>query len=94
MIASVVTVINIVSFLVGQYLVTRRNGLGFFIWAGSNLMVVVLNIANGSFATACMFIVYCLANLCSVGVWFKEKGEGRGVPSTSPGGSTPVARSA
>jgi hypothetical protein len=57
-------------------------------------MVVVVNIASGSHATACMFIVYCLANLCSVGVWLKERGGGRGVPFTSPGDSTPATRSA
>lgn len=67
-----ITAISILSFFIGQWLVTRHCCSGFFIWAASNLMVALLHFAKGDFSTACMFTVYFLANSSSVVAWVKQ----------------------
>jgi nicotinamide riboside transporter PnuC len=69
----VTAIINISAFAIGQFLVTRRHWVGFLIWAASNLMVAAVCIARGEWATACMFIVYCVANVWSMIAWSPRK---------------------
>jgi len=64
-----VAIISIISFFVGQALVTKRCCVGFLVWAMSNLIVSVWKIATGDLATGCMFLVYFLSNAHSLRVW-------------------------
>ena len=70
-----VAIISIVSFFIGQALVTKRCCFGFLVWAVSNLMVAVLNFSTGDHATGCMFTVYFLTNGYSLFAWAKESVE-------------------
>ena len=64
-----VAAISIVSFFVGQVLVTRRSCYGFLIWAASNLLVACVSLCSGDVATAGMFATYTLANAWSLLSW-------------------------
>ena len=66
-----IAIISIISFFVGQALVTKRCCAGFLVWALSNLMVAVLKFASGDPSTGSMFVVYFLANACSLKAWAK-----------------------
>jgi hypothetical protein len=68
-----IATISILSFFVGQWLVTKRNCTGFFIWGLSNLMVAAEKFACGDSSTACMFLIYFLANAYSLMNWAKAK---------------------
>lgn len=70
-----VATISILSFFVGQFLVTRRCCSGFLIWAVSNLLVATVNFATGDQATGCMFVTYFLANTYSLIAWAREAGQ-------------------
>jgi hypothetical protein len=67
--ASLIALIGIAAFVVGQWLVTRKHWAGFLVWAGSNLMVAVMCLAQANHPTACMFLVYFLANVYSMMAW-------------------------
>ncbi len=68
-----VAIISIISFFAGQLLVTKRCCSGFLVWAGSNLMVAVVNFAAGNHSTGCMFATYFLANSYSLVVWARHR---------------------
>ena len=76
-----VAIISILSFFVGQFLVTRRCCSGFLIWATSNLLVATVSFATGDRATGCMFVTYFLANTYSLLAWARQSGQ-TGNPST------------
>jgi len=64
-----VATISIAAFFVGQLLVTRRHWTGFLIWAMSNYLVAATCVIQANQATACMFLVYFGANVCSMVSW-------------------------
>ena len=66
-----ITIICIPSFFVGQWLVTKRSRFGFLIWGVSNLIVAAAKFTSGDLATACMFLIYFLANGYSLISWTK-----------------------
>jgi len=64
--------IGIIAFAAGQWLVTRRHWGGFLIWATSNYCFAAKFLAEGNHSTACMFLVYCAANVYSMGLWSRR----------------------
>jgi nicotinamide riboside transporter PnuC len=70
--ASLTAFIGIAAFIVGQWLVTRKQWTGFLVWAGSNLMVAAMCLVQDNRPTACMFLVYCLANVYSMIAWSRS----------------------
>ena len=65
-------ILNILLFFIGQYLITRKDRKGFMIWGFSNLLIVRVSIANDHLYTACMFIIYFLANAYSLILWARQ----------------------
>ena len=70
---AIVAIISIVSFFVGQLLVTRRCFAGFLIWAGSNLLVATFKFATGDASTGSLFLIYAAANTYSLIAWFHPR---------------------
>lgn len=69
--SAAITIICIPSFFVGQWLVTKRHRFGFLVWGLSNLIVAAAKFTSGDLATACMFLIYFLANGYSLLSWTK-----------------------
>ena len=67
-----IAVISMCAFFLGQLLVTRKCCEGFLVWAGSNLVVATWALGVGDPYTACMFAIYCGANLCSMIAWARS----------------------
>ena len=86
--ASLIALIGIAAFVLGQWLVTRKHWSGFLVWAGSNLMVAVMCLAQANHPTACMFLVYFLANVYSMTAWrfpsIRQPGSTRLAAPSSP----------
>lgn len=70
---TLIAILNILMFFLGQYYVTRKNQSGFLVWGASNLMVAAVSILNGNLGLACIFVVYGMANTYSLVVWFRQK---------------------
>ena len=64
-----IVMISIAAFFVGQWLVTKKCGSGFLVWAVSNLLIAGSAVATGDWATTCLFITYFSANTCSLIAW-------------------------
>jgi nicotinamide riboside transporter PnuC len=69
---TLVAALNIAAFFAGQWLVTRRRWTGFLLWALSNALVAAACLLRADSATACMFLVYLSANLCSMASWIRK----------------------
>lgn len=77
--------VNLLSFVIGQWLVTRGHWGGFLVWCAANLYSVVVCITTGIPETSCLFAAYFAANFWSLRSWLAQS-RGKAAP-TEPGHS-------
>ncbi|MCU0786847.1 MAG: nicotinamide mononucleotide transporter family protein [Verrucomicrobia bacterium] len=65
-------VTNLLAFVLGQWLVTKKHWSGFLVWCAANVYSIVTCVLTDMPQTSCLFGAYFLVNACSLYSWFAK----------------------
>ncbi|MBT3405424.1 hypothetical protein HN832_01270 [archaeon] len=58
--------------LLGNFLVARKNFIGFFVWIFSNCLWIIISVFSGLWGMTFLFFVYSMLNIYAIYFWTKN----------------------